>query len=345
VKSLEHLLAAQNKLVPEMVDLLQDRYRMLKYVKMVGPIGRRTLGEMAGLSERETRTMIDLLRTQKLLDINRSGASITTEGIDVLETLESTMEKWSGLTTIAKRLAERLGIQSVKIVAGNADTNAAAKSLLGLEAATEFTSTVGEGKTVAVTGGSTVASIPHFIENFNTTKDLRFIAARGGVGEDIGLQANVIAASFADVCGGTYKTFYYPEALSKEAHLAFKKESSVIEMIQLYDEVDCVIHGIGNAEKMASLRGSSEEEQQSLRSLDAKGEAFGYYFDFTGRVVHRIRTIGIQTEQLKRVPFIISVAGGKSKAEAILSYMATAPKQTILVTDEGAANEMLKIKA
>jgi len=130
VKSLEHLLAAQNKLVPEMVDLLQDRYRMLKYVKMVGPIGRRTLGEMAGLSERETRTMIDLLRTQKLLDINRSGASITTEGIDVLETLESTMEKWSGLTTIAKRLAERLGIQSVKIVAGNADTNAAAKSFL-----------------------------------------------------------------------------------------------------------------------------------------------------------------------------------------------------------------------
>ena len=79
-----------------------------------------------------------------------------------------------------------------------------------------------------------------------------------------------------------------------------------------------------------------------LKEQGAKGEAFGYYFDQTGKVVHRIRTVGIQTEQLKRVPLLISIAGGSSKAEAILSYMATAPKQTILVTDEGAANEMVK---
>ena len=59
-----------------------------------------------------------------------------------------------------------------------------------------------------------------------------FIAARGGVGEDIGLQANVIAASFAEACGGTYSTFYYPESLSEEAHEAFRKDPSVVKMIQ-----------------------------------------------------------------------------------------------------------------
>ncbi|WP_224654095.1 sugar-binding domain-containing protein, partial [Escherichia coli] len=66
-----------------------------------------------------------------------------------------------------------------------------------------------------------------------------------------------------------------------------------------------------------------------------------YYFDGRGNVVHRIRTVGIQTEQLKKVPLIIAVAGGNSKAEAIMSYMASAPRQTILVTDEGAARAML----
>ena len=55
-------MEAQSKLVPEMMEVLQERYRMLKYVKMAGPIGRRPLGEMAGLSERETRTMMDFLR-------------------------------------------------------------------------------------------------------------------------------------------------------------------------------------------------------------------------------------------------------------------------------------------
>ena len=45
-----------------MMELMQQRYRMLKLIKMSGPIGRRPLGQIAGLSERETRTMMDILQ-------------------------------------------------------------------------------------------------------------------------------------------------------------------------------------------------------------------------------------------------------------------------------------------
>lgn len=93
---------------------------------------------------------------------------------------------------------------------------------------------------------------------------------------------------------------------------------------------------------MANLRESSAEEKEMLQTAEAKGEAFGYYFNRTGKAVHRIRTIGIQIDQLERVPLIYAVAGGSSKAEAILAYMSTAPKQTVLITDEAAAQEMLK---
>ena len=54
---------------------------MLKYVKMAGPIGRRPLGQMVGLSERETRTMMDLLRAQNLINVTKEGASITIDGV------------------------------------------------------------------------------------------------------------------------------------------------------------------------------------------------------------------------------------------------------------------------
>ncbi|WP_421102266.1 sugar-binding transcriptional regulator [Sporosarcina psychrophila] len=337
------LMDAQSKLVPEMMELMQQRYRILKLVKMAGPIGRRPLGQMAGLSERETRTMMDTLRGQNLITIAKDGASITTEGLNVLLALESSMEDWSGRTSIAKRLMEFLGIQSVKVVAGNCDTDTASKSLLGMEAAKQFSSKIDEGKVVAVTGGSTIASIPLHIEKFSGTNNLLFIAARGGVGDDIGLQANVIAASFASACGGTYSTFYYPESLSEEAHEAFRKEPSVLKMLELYDTTDCVLHGVGDAQTMAIMRNSPTEERDMIQDNGAKGEAFGYYFDQDGNVVHRLRTIGIQTGHLEKIRLIISVAGGSSKAEAILAYMASAPKQTILVTDEGAATEMLKI--
>lgn len=334
---------AQRKLVPEMMELMQQRYRVLNFVKMAGPIGRRPLGQMAGLSERETRTVMDLLRGQNLIAIAKDGASITSEGVTVLLALESAMEEWSGRTSVAKKLTQFLGIRSVKVVAGNSDNDSSAKSLLGMESAEQFMLGIGNGKIVAVTGGSTIASIPNHIEKSDSMEDLLFIAARGGVGEDIGLQANVIAASFAEASGGKYSTFYYPESLSEETQEAFRKEPSVLNMLALYERTDCVLHGIGAARKMAALRNSPEEELQMLMEKDAKGEAFGYYFDENGKAVHRIRTIGIRTDQLEQIPLIISVAGGRSKAEAILSYMASAPKQTILVTDEGAANEMLKI--
>lgn len=325
-----------------MVELLQIRFRMLNYVKMTGPIGRRPLGEMAGLSERETRTMLDFLRTEQLVKVAKNGVTITEEGLKVLQALEPMMEKWTGLSDLKRKLQQHLGIRKVKIVAGNCDDNAATKNLLGLKSADEFTKQIQNGQIVAVTGGSTMASIPHYIERTNDLQDLLFIAARGGVGEEIGLQANVIAASFAEACGGKYRTFYYPESLSEETHKAFQKEPSVQKMIELYDEVDCVIHGIGEALKMADLRESTTEELRKLEDAGAKGEAFGYYFDRTGQPVHRIRTIGIQTEQLARVPLLYAVAGGKSKAEAILAYLSTAPKQTVLITDEAAAEEMLK---
>lgn len=339
---MKSLIEAQNKLVPEMMNMLEARYQVLKYVKMKGPIGRRTLSGIANLTERETRSVLDHLRVQHLITITSSGASITITGDEVLETLKFSMEQSSGRLSLANQLTKLLGIQNVRIVSGDSDTHIATKESLGLEAANEFNLFIEKTKVVAVTGGSTVASIPNYIETENGEKELLFIAARGGVGETLGLQANVIASEFSEAFGGHYLPFYYPDSLCLEAHEAFHKEPDVVEMIQLYEKVDCVIHGIGDAETMAALRGTSNVYRRMLDESDAKGEAFGYYFDSSGKVVHQIRTVGIQIEQLQRVPYLLAVAGGRSKAEAILSYLSSAPSQTILITDEGAAQEMLK---
>ncbi|KXH79273.1 sugar-binding transcriptional regulator [Sporosarcina sp. HYO08] len=339
---MERIIEAQRMLIPEMIDTLEQRYRLVKLIKMAGPIGRRPLAQLAELSERETRTIMDILRTQQIIRVEKEGATITDQGVGVLETLEIMMEDWSGRAALAKKLATFLGIRSVKVVAGNSDDDKAAKQAIGAETAKKFAQDLGKGKIVAVTGGSTMASIPSHLDQMNKHDDLLFIAARGGVGDDIGLQANVIAASFANACGGKYSTLYYPESLSPEAHAAFRKEPSVRKMLALYEATDCVLHGIGDAHTMAAVRNTDNTEKQMLLDNGAKGEAFGYYFDQDGNVVHRILTVGIQTDHLDRVPLIIAAAGGASKAEAILSYMASAPKQTILVTDEGAANEMMK---
>ncbi|PIC94980.1 hypothetical protein CSV69_14005 [Sporosarcina sp. P26b] len=335
-------LEAQLALVPELPLLIEQRFHMLKLIKASGPVGRRTLSSVSGYSERETRTMLDLLKEQGLVNIAKEGVSTTEKGIEVLFALHDTMEERSGRRQLANELAERLGILKVHVVEGDSDDSPLTKKLLGMQAAKQFRSRIKGNEIVAVTGGSTVAAIPSFMQQ-DELPNVQFIAARGGVGEEIGLQANMIAASFAESCHATYKAFYYPDTLSEEAHAVFQHEPAAKEMLELYSQTDCVIHGVGNAAKMAVLRNSPEDEQQILLDRQAKGEAFGFYFNQQGEIVHRIRTVGIQMEHLQDIPHVFTVAGGASKAEALLSYLASAPSQTILVTDEGAAEHMLSL--
>ncbi|MDV6378427.1 hypothetical protein ORD22_09330 [Sporosarcina sp. GW1-11] len=333
---------AQLALVPELSTLIEQRYRMLKLIKVSGPVGRRTLSSMSGYSERETRTMLELLKEQDLVNIAKEGVSVTNKGIEVLFVLHDTIEEKSGRYQLANDLTRRLAIQKVHVVEGDSDRSELTKQLLGMQTAKQFRTHIQNHKIVAVTGGSSVAAIPPFMQK-DDCSDVLFIAARGGVGEELGLQANMIAASFAEACNASYKAFYYPDTLSEEAHAVFQHEPAAIEMLELYSKTECVIHGIGDASKMALLRNSSDEEQQILVERQAKGEAFGFYFDQQGEIVHRIRTVGIQIEQLQQVPLLFAVAGGASKAQAILSYLASAPPQTILITDEAAAEEMLAL--
>lgn len=49
-------------------------------------------------------------------------------------------------------------------------------------------------------------------------------------------------------------------------------------------------------------------------------EAFGYYFNRDGEVVHKVHSVGMQLDDLESIPHIIAVAGGSSKAGAIEAY-------------------------
>lgn len=335
------LSEAQLKIMPEMSELLHTRYRFLQMIEMLGPIGRRGLADNLSVAEREVRKETDLLREQGLIIASRSGMRISNLGLEVLEVLKPLVYEWSGISTMEKQLIRKLGIQKVIIVDGNLDEVPSIKSLLGLEAAKQLELVAKQSKIVAVTGGSTLAAIADSLTPSEELTDLNFIAARGGMGVEMRLQANTIAATFAGNTGNAYRTLYLPEHLSETAYNALVQEPIVKEMLSLYDQTDIVIHGIGSALEMAVRRESSEEEKQALIDKGAVSEAFGYYFDEHGKVVQRIRTVGIQLEQVNRCKSIIAVAGGKNKAKAILSYFKQGAKQSVLITDSAAAEEML----
>lgn len=328
---------AQRRLLPEMNPLLQSRYRILQSVQLMQPIGRRTLAESLKMTEREIRKETDILREQGLLDSQKSGMVCTSDGELVIEQLRALVYEWSGLTQLGKALEQQLGLQHVLVVPGDYNDDETVLTLLGKEAAQQFLSTIANEQVVAVTGGKSVASLAQFLQPVDHQQNITFVAARGGIGHEMHMQANTLVATFAMQMDAQHRTLFLPEHLSEQAYQAMLTEPMVTEIMAYYDRADCVIHGIGSAEEMAIRRNTSAEDLRILEQKGAVSEAFGYYFNAEGQIVHRIRTIGIQLEQVEKCKHIIAVAAGKQKVNAMLSYFKVAPKQTIFITDEAAA--------
>ncbi|MFJ7738233.1 sugar-binding transcriptional regulator [Lysinibacillus sp. NPDC097287] len=320
-----------------MYQLLLTRYRILQTVQLMQPIGRRVLAETLKMTEREVRKETEILREQVLLESDKSGMLCTEDGLAVIEKLQEMVYEWTGLTQLALTLKKGLGVQSVIVVPGNYDEDETVLTLLGKEAARQFNESISSGQIVAVTGGKTVASLAQFLQLDDTRQNVTFVAARGGIGHEMQMQANTLVAMFAAKMNAQYRTLFLPEHLSEQAYQAMLTEPMVVDMMQYYDQSDCVIHGIGSAEEMAIRRNSSPDDLRILEEKGAVSEAFGYYFNADGEIVHRIRTIGIQLEQVKKCNNLIAVAAGKQKVSAILSYFKVAPKQTVFITDEATA--------
>lgn len=261
----------------------------------------------------------------------------TSDGELVIEQLRALVYEWSGLTQLGKALEQQLGLQHVLVVPGDYNDDETVLTLLGKEAAQQFLSTIANEQVVAVTGGKSVASLAQFLQPVDHQQNITFVAARGGIGHEMHMQANTLVATFAMQMDAQHRTLFLPEHLSEQAYQAMLTEPMVTEIMAYYDRADCVIHGIGSAEEMAIRRNTSAEDLRILEEKGAVSEAFGYYFNAEGQIVHRIRTIGIQLEQVEKCKHIIAVAAGKQKVNAMLSYFKVAPKQTIFITDEAAA--------
>ena len=332
------------RIAPDMMQLVEGRYRLLRNIYWMQPVGRRTLAQKMNVSERSLRTETDFLKHLNFINANKSGMSLTTEGLEVYEGLEKFMAEYSGTGVKERELSNRLGIARCIIVAGDSDQEEKVLEKFGPIISDVLVTKLPDGNNViAVMGGTTMETVAQNMEKLETpNRHNLFVPARGGVGETINIQANSISGVMADKTGGDFKPLYVPEQVSPETYEYLLHEPSVQSVLKLIENANCVIHSIGEALHMANRRAMSEDVLKMLKEKRAVAESFGYFFDEEGQVVYKIPRIGLQLKDLKNIPYVFAVAGGKSKAKVIEAYIKNAPEQTWLITDEGAANEILK---
>lgn len=335
------LVEVQQKLLPDLLEVLRKRYMLLQSIYHLQPIGRRALSQVTMTTERILRGEVELLKEMGVLLFTPAGMCVSDEGHRVLERLEPMVAELFGLTDLARQLQAFLHIYEVIVVQGDADRNEWVKQELGRVGARVLKQRVQEGDVIAVTGGSSIATLAEHLSPSPAFRSVQFVPARGGLGEKVELQANTLASVMASKTGSTYHLLHVPDRLSQDALQALVEEPEVKRVLDLLKTSRIVVHGIGDAQVMARRRKYSPQELEQLSACGAVSEAFGYYFNRDGKIVHRIPTIGLQLEDVVHAETVLSIAGGASKAEAIISFSKQA-FHNVLITDEGAARAIIE---
>jgi len=334
------LLQLQLKLAPDILEMMQKRYKILQNISFMQPIGRRTLAQSLGCTERVLRAEVEFLKKQGLIEIENIGMRLTQEGYQVLQEVSPYIKNLFGINELENELEKRLSIAKVIIVSGDSDQDLLVKKELGKAAATFVRTLMRDDDIVTMTGGSTIAEVANMMTEQPHLPSVLFVPARGGIGENHEYLANTLVSIMAKKTGGAYRLLHVPDQLSEKTYHSLMNEEHIQDVVKVIRSARIVIHGIGQAKRMAIRRKVSNEVINLLEEQNAIGEAFGYYFDNNGKIVYKMKTIGLRLDDLDSIPNIIAVAGGKSKAEAILAVLKHSLKQ-VLVTDEGAAREIL----
>ncbi|RXT05210.1 sugar-binding transcriptional regulator [Ammoniphilus sp. CFH 90114] len=339
---MREFLSLQLKLVPDLVEVMQKRLSILRNIYLQQPIGRRSLASSLNTTERILRAEVDFLKEQGLVHVESIGMFLTDTGLQILETLEGLIKDVYGLSDMEAELQRVLQVKRVIVVPGQSHESEVDKKELGRAAANHLTSILHESDVVAVTGGSTIATMAEMMSSSRQFPDVMFVPARGGLGENVELQANQIAANCAKRLGAQYRMLHISDFLGASAYQSLQADPYISEMLSLIRSSQVVVHGIGRAVEMAIRRNAPSEVLKVLELGEAVGEAFGYYFNKQGNIIYRMETMGLQLEDVKKARHVIGLAGGVNKAEAIYA-ISKVGFIDILIIDEAAAEGVLKL--
>ncbi len=330
------------KIVPELIEVYEKRYTILRSIYNFQPIGRRTLASRLGLGERVVRNETEFLKNAGFLDIGPSGMRVTPEGELLLEGLKDFTHELKGLNELEHRLQEIFDLERAIVVPGDVDEDPLVLKDIGKAAARFLESIITRGNIIAVTGGSTVGAVANALSPINDNTDIVVLPARGGMGRNVEHQSNVIASIFAKKLGGQYRLLHIPDQLRAESMETLLNEPDIKSVIDNLKNADILIYGIGRAQDMMQRRNFTPQQQRDLERRGAVAEAFGYFFNAKGEIVYACNSIWLKMDNLKRIPKVIAVAGGRQKAQAIVAVFKHWRKG-ILVTDEGAAREIIRL--
>ena len=214
---MKNLLKIQQKLIPEVIEIMTKRYLVLREISLSGPIGRRALANNLQNSERIIRTETELLKQQGLIDVASKGMTITQEGQQLLKDLKDAMRDVIGINQLQEEIRQYLGIKKVILIPGSYDNNHSLIKDIGSQAAKYFLDIIKDNDIVSIAGGSTMLEFARSIKSDKKYNSITVVPARGSMGLDVETQSNNVVAEVSKNIHSNYKLLNVPDQLCEES--------------------------------------------------------------------------------------------------------------------------------
>lgn len=247
-------------------------------------------------------------------------------------------------------LEERFGLQDAEVVDVGLDDQDHITRELGDAAAYHLEQTVRTGDVIGVSSWSaTLLAMVDAMHPVHALKDVRLVQILGGGGDPAAEgHATHLVRRLANLLSAEATFLPAPSSVSTpDARRVLMEEPFVQRATAMFDQLTVALVGIGGLEPSGLLASSgnvfSPEELSTVRASGGVGDIGLRYLRGDGRPVETpldARVIGIELEQLKRVPRAIGIAGGPSKVLAIRAAL-LGGWINCLITDRATAERLL----
>jgi deoxyribonucleoside regulator len=256
---------------------------------------------------------------------------------------------WKTSPELEQRLAECFSLVKARVLINNGKTYDEILQGLGSLAAAELENLIRADSVIGMSWGTALHELVGSVRprRFQGVEVVQMIGATGSV-QSATIDGPVLAQRLANRLGGTYWHLHAPLVVETEqVHKALLADKSIRETLKRAKAADIALVGIGSTqdELYSILRAGyiTKIEAAKIRSKGAVGDICGQHFDTHGQLLSidiNRRVIGIDLEDLKRIPAVIGIAGGSGKAKAILAAL-RGGYINYLITDEDAADWIL----
>lgn len=286
----------------------------------------------------------------KRLRIHQSTVSRMLRRAETMGIVRTTISTPPGIhSEVEEEIETIFGLKEAIVVESGSDEDTIARDLGGA-AAYLIESTVKGHEIIGISCWSqALLAMVNAVQPARSEGGGKVVQILGGIGNP-GVQshATLLTQRLAHLLQATPVLLPAPGIVgSKAARNVLLNDAYVQQAMSLFGQLDIALVGIGALEPSRMLRSSGNvftgEEMRVLREAGAVGDICLQFFDANGAPVRSAfssRVISIPLQDLKNTPYVIGVAGGERKVEAILAALRGRWVNT-LITDRQTAQALL----